>query len=372
MWVPLLLVSLIHFLTVVGFVWFPISWQGLKYALVMYFYSGFGITVGYHRLWSHRTYKGNWLWRLFWAIGGTSSLQGSIRWWCRLHRLHHSFPDTEVDPYGPNKGFWYSHVLWIFHKKDRKEELSKVNIQDIEKDPIALWVSVHYPWLSLTVAFLLPLLMFSDKTQAFFYGGCLARIITWHSTWCVNSLAHWLGSDEYSNETSAKDHLITALLTFGEGNHGFHHAFPGSYINGIRWWDYDPTKWVILAGSWLGLCQDLGWPDDNEVLKAKYQVKHKKLQDLNSQIRWPNPPNVVMTLEEYQRVAKAEGLVALGDTIYKVDSFLPEHPGGKALINSAVGMEPAKVEALMKNKHTHTMASKNFLQTMAIAKLADQ
>jgi len=370
LWFPLVLVATLHLITLIGLYFFPINRSGIIYALIMYTFSGFGITVGYHRLWSHRAYRASWIWRLFWGIGGAASLQGSIRWWCRLHRLHHSFSDTDIDPYGPNHGFWYSHMWWIFHKRDRKVELSKVNISDIEADPIALWLSKNYVWFSLFVAFVFPMLVFEDKVQAYFYGGCLARLVTWHSTWFVNSLAHWLGNDEYANETSAKDHYVTALLTLGEGNHGFHHAFPTSYKNGVLWYHYDPTKWLIELGYFLGLCSDLNHPPDNEILKARYQVKEKKLTELGSVIHWPKSPQICMTLQEFKdAVLSGEKWLALNDMVYDVSDFTTKHPGGAPLLMSMVGKDPQVVQEFITSKHTHTKAARNIMETLAIAKL---
>jgi len=275
-----------------------------------------------------------------------------------------------VDPYGPNKGFWYSHILWIFDKKDRKIELSKISMSDIEADPIAKWLSVNYTWFSLFAAYGLPLLIFSDKAQAIFYGGFLARLLTWHSTWFVNSLAHWLGDDEYANETSAKDHLLTALLTLGEGNHGFHHAFPTSYKNGVRWYHYDPTKWLIELGARFGLCYELNHPPENEIQKARYQVQEKKLTELGSGITWPNPPEVTMTRAEFKSaVASGKQYLAIGDMIYDVATFAPSHPGGFPLITSMIGQDPETVTPFITAKHTHTKAARNFMETLAVAKL---
>jgi len=370
LWFPLVLITAIHLITFSGFYFFPITQAGVVYASLMYLFSGFGITIGYHRLWSHRTYKAHWLWRLFWGLGGTCALQGSIRWWCRLHRLHHSFSDTEIDPYGPNKGFWYSHVLWIFHKKDRKNSLARVNIADIEADPIAKFLSDNYKWISLFLAFILPLIVFEDKIQAYFYGGCLARVFTWHSTWFVNSLAHWLGDDEFSNETSAKDHFVTALLTFGEGNHGFHHAFPTSYKNGLLWYQYDPTKWLIELGYVFHLCYDLKHPPKNEIEKSRYQVKELKLHEMGEGIAWPDEPDTKMTRDEFRTlVASGRKLLAIGDVVYDIADFASSHPGGAILILSMVGKAPEVVQDVVSVRHTHTKTARNLMETLAIATL---
>jgi len=368
LWFPLFLICLIHVITLVGFFMFPITRQGWMYMFLMYFFSGFGITVGYHRLWSHRTYKASTVWRVFWRLGGAAALQGSIRWWCRLHRLHHSFSDSDIDPYGPNLGFWCSHILWIFHKKDRKEALSKVNISDIEADPVARWQSNNYVWLSLFLAFGMPLILFEDKIQAYFYGGCLARVLVWHTTWFVNSLAHWLGDDEYSNETSAKDHFLTALLTLGEGNHGFHHAFPTSYKNGVKWYQYDPTKWLIELGSLFGLCYELYHPTENEIQKARFQVGEKKLHILGKSIDWPSKPGDFMNFNEVTAaVAAGRKLIIVEDKVCDIEKFQMNHPGGEALIASMIGKEPQVVSKLMHSRHTHTKAARNTMDTLTVA-----
>eukprot|EP00698_Gefionella_okellyi_P005574 TRINITY_DN15076_c0_g1_i1.p1 TRINITY_DN15076_c0_g1~~TRINITY_DN15076_c0_g1_i1.p1 ORF type:complete len:377 (-),score=41.47 TRINITY_DN15076_c0_g1_i1:116-1246(-) len=370
LWFPLVLVSAIHIIALAGLYLVPITATGLLTMLFMYAFSGFGITVGYHRLWSHKTYKASAPWRFFWAVGGTAALQGSIRWWSRLHRLHHSFPDTDKDPYGPNLGFWYSHMLWIFHDKDRKQALSKINIADIDADPIARWQSNNYRWLSLAVAFGVPMLLCRDFWQAYLFGGCLARVLVWHTTWFVNSLAHWLGDDEYSNETSAKDHLLTALLTLGEGNHGFHHAFPTSYKNGVRWYHYDPTKWLIDIGRACGLCYDLIHPSENEIQKARYQVQETKLSKLGSSIAWPELPAREMTLSEYQSGAiRGERWLAMDGFVYDVTNFVSKHPGGAQLMLAYCGKEPSAVKDAYTIRHTHTKAARNLMDGMAIARL---
>jgi len=220
------------------------------------------------------------------------------------------------------------------------------------------------------MAFGVPLVVFEDKIQAYFYGGCLARLLTWHSTWFVNSLAHWLGDDEYANETSAKDHMLTALLTLGEGNHGFHHAFPTSYKNGVRWYHYDPTKWLIELGYYLGLCYDLNHPAENEISKARYQVKEKKLSDLGSSIVWPRPPQARVTLEQFkEEVSSGKLWLALNDMVYDVAEFASKHPGGAPLLMSMVGKEPEVVQKFITTKHTHSKAARNIMDTIAVARL---
>jgi len=184
----------------------------------------------------------------------------------------------------------------------------------------------------------------------------------------VNSLAHWLGDDEYANETSAKDHFITALLTLGEGNHGFHHAFPTSYKNGVRWYQYDPTKWLIELGSLFGLCYELSHPPENEIQKARYQVSEKKLTQLKQSIDWPNAPQALMTAQEVKNaVQDGRKLLVIGNRVCDVEKFAPIHPGGEALMLSFVGKDSEEICKVMHTRHTHTKAACNMMDTLSVA-----
>jgi stearoyl-CoA desaturase (Delta-9 desaturase) len=149
LWIPLVFVTAFHIAAVIGAYYVAITRTGVAALATMWIMTGLGITVGYHRLWSHRAYKGILAWRIFWAIWGAGALQGSILWWSKLHRLHHSFPDTPADPYGnqylrrcfnvlkrylaPVKGFLHSHCLWMFQKVDRSKDLALINVNDLKE-----------------------------------------------------------------------------------------------------------------------------------------------------------------------------------------------------------------------------------------------
>eukprot|EP00123_Amoebidium_parasiticum_P019271 comp24410_c0_seq1/m.46680 comp24410_c0_seq1/g.46680 ORF comp24410_c0_seq1/g.46680 comp24410_c0_seq1/m.46680 type:complete len:385 (-) comp24410_c0_seq1:527-1681(-) len=374
--VPLAYVLIFHAIAFGGLYFAPMTKSGLTYMLIMYAWTGLGITVGYHRLWSHRAYKAILPWRMFWAAAGAGALQGSILWWSRLHRLHHSFPDTDMDPYGPDKGFWFSHCIWMFEKVDRSEDVKRVDVSDLKREKLAMLQHKYYLFCSMFFAFALPVFVFQDTVQAILYGGFMARILTWHSTWCVNSLAHWLGSDEYSNETSAKDHFFTALVTLGEGNHGFHHAFSFSYKNGVRWYDYDPTKRIIELGYVLGMCYDLKHPPENEIDKARYQVREKNLADFYKTITWPdeNKKANKITLKEYQDCAAKDSgkvWVSLNGLVYDCTEFASEHPGGERLLRSMSGKKPEYIKEQFMFRHMHSKAARNLLDMMLIGTLVE-
>jgi stearoyl-CoA desaturase (delta-9 desaturase) len=141
----------------------------------------------------------------------------------------------------------------------------------LEEDPIVSWQHRNYPAIALVVGLLVPTLLGSlwgDALGGFLYGGYVSRILIWHSTWFINSLAHAWGDQEFSHENTSRGNLILALLTFGEGFHNFHHQFPRDYRNGIRNHDWDPTKWLIAGLSYLGLAFDLKKVPEDIILKG--------------------------------------------------------------------------------------------------------
>ncbi|KNC84363.1 hypothetical protein SARC_03408 [Sphaeroforma arctica JP610] len=372
-WFPLVFISSFHIAFLYGAIYYPVNRTGVISCLVMYLLTGLAVTVGYHRLWSHRSYSAIAPWRLWWAFWGAGSLQGSVLWWSKLHRLHHSFPDTPADPYGPMYGFWYSHCGWLLRSPNRKQYLDKINVNDLKADWVVALQHKFYIPLNFSVAFFVPLLVWrNDPVQAFVYGGLFARILTWHSTWFVNSLAHWLGSDEYSNETSAKDHFLTALLTFGEGNHGFHHAFSFSYQNGLKWFHYDPTKSIILIASYFGITYNLKHPTDNEIQKARYQVKERKIIGMKQSIVWPDPASFknIIALKDYEKAKEAGNIwVTMNGLVYDISSFVSQHPGGEKILAAMGSKKPEYIEHQFSFKHTHSKAARNMLDMMIIGRL---
>lgn len=206
------------------------------------------MSIGYHRLWSHRSFTASPTLRLFLALAGASSVQGSILNWCQMHRAHHRYVDTPKDPYNVQKGIWWSHMGWLIFKPDPKLK-GHVEIPDLLKDEVVMWQHRNFAFLCLFTSYALPFLIakfgWNDGLGGLLYAGIIRAFLFQQATNCVNSLAHWLGDQPYADETSPRDHIFTALVTFGEGYHNFHHEFPADYRNGIRWFDYDPTKWLI-------------------------------------------------------------------------------------------------------------------------------
>jgi len=219
------------------------------------------ITAGYHRLWSHRAYEAHWLVRLFFAIGGTYAVQNTILHWSSDHRIHHTHVDNnEKDPYSAKRGFWYSHMGWMIRHYNLNPNTDFENCKDLKKDPIVMFQHKHYLPLVLGLNFGAPILLglwHGDLIGMMLLAGVARLTISHHLTFFINSLAHVWGKQPYSDKNTSRDNPIIALLTFGEGYHNYHHSFQRDYRNAIRWWQYDPTKWLIRSLSVIGLAKNL-------------------------------------------------------------------------------------------------------------------
>lgn len=219
------------------------------------------ITAGYHRLWSHRAYEAHWLVRLVFAIGGTFATQNSILHWASDHRQHHRNTDNdEKDPYSARQGFWYSHIGWMIREYGINNDTEYSNCHDLKKDPIVMWQHRHYLPLVLGINFGIPIvlgLIHGDLWGMMLLAGVARLFISHHFTFFINSLAHIWGKQPYSDQNSSKDNALLAFLTMGEGYHNYHHSFQRDYRNGIHWWQFDPTKWLIRSLSWIKLTRNL-------------------------------------------------------------------------------------------------------------------
>ncbi len=225
------------------------------------------ITVGYHRLFSHRTYKAKPFFEWVCLLGSGLAIEASAIRWSNDHRIHHSHVDTDKDPYCINKGFWYAHIWWMF---DYRKDIDKRLVSDLLKNPRVSFQDRHYGLITLGVNlayFGIGCLFVSPLAS--FVGGCLLRLfVIHHCTWFINSLAHVWGSRTYAKEQTAADNAFMALLTFGEGYHNYHHAIASDYRNGVRWYHFDPSKWIIWTSSKLGWTSNLKWVSDVKVRQS--------------------------------------------------------------------------------------------------------
>jgi stearoyl-CoA desaturase (delta-9 desaturase) len=222
--------------------------------------NGMAITCGYHRLFAHATYEAHPLLKVAYLLFGAMALQNSVLVWSAGHRVHHRFiDDTERDPYCARRGFWFSHIGWML-KHYPSGEPDFATVRDLERDPLVRYQHRFYIPLALAMNFGLPLLLgwaSGDVLGTFLLAGVLRLVVSHHLTFFINSLAHIWGAQPYTEENTARDNPIVALLTYGEGYHNFHHMFAHDYRNGVRAWQWDPSKWFIAGMSWLGLARNL-------------------------------------------------------------------------------------------------------------------
>lgn len=254
-----------------------LRWSEVGMFLVMYTAIGLAITIGYHRLFSHRAFQAAWPVRLAVLLLGAAAFQNSAIAWCSDHRHHHRFvDDPERDPYPVRRGFWYAHWLWVMAGGERPVE----GVGDLLRDPLLRWQRRHHFWIGGAVA-ALPVVavgLLTGNLVGQLVMGLLVRIVaTHHSTFLVNSAAHWFGRQPYTDANSARDNALLAPFTFGEGYHNFHHMWQWDYRNGPRWYQWDPAKWLIAAGAWVGLTWGLRRVSATEMQRARVALEAKRL-----------------------------------------------------------------------------------------------
>jgi stearoyl-CoA desaturase (delta-9 desaturase) len=255
--------------------------------------NGIGIGSGYHRLWSHRTYKAHPALQWFLAIMGGMSLQNSIIIWCARHRIHHrDVDDNDKDPYSIGRGFWFAHIGWML----RDYESGAVDysvVRDLERDPVAAWQHRWYWTLVWTTNLAVPLLLgwlTGDAIGMFLLAGVARLVVNHHVTFFINSLAHMWGKQPYTDENTARDQHFLALITYGEGYHNYHHLFQSDYRCGIRWWHLDINKWFISTCALLGLVKNRKRAPQFKILRARlnmeFKVARQKLERAGASAGW--------------------------------------------------------------------------------------
>ncbi|MBV9642832.1 MAG: acyl-CoA desaturase [Verrucomicrobia bacterium] len=249
---------------------------------VMFFATGFSITIGYHRLFSHRTFEAHWIVRLFTLLFGAAAFENSVLLWACEHRSHHKHVDHDDDPYCISKGLFHAHIGWLLFKLDPPPPFD--NVADLKKDPLVMWQHRHIHWIAAVVAFVLPSIVgflwggWVSALGAFLIGGVARIVVLQHCTFCINSLCHYLGDRPYSSKCSARDSWLMAIVTLGEGYHNFHHEFQYDYRNGVKPWQFDPTKWAIWTLSKLGLAGKLRRVPEQKIILAELAEAHRRLE----------------------------------------------------------------------------------------------
>ncbi len=301
---------------------------------------------------------------------GGGAVEGSIRWWSRDHRAHHRYTDTDKDPYSVRKGLLYSHIGWMVMRQNPKR-IGRTDISDLNDDPVVVWQHRNYIKTVIFMGMIFPCLVtglgWGDWKGGFIYAGILRIFVVQQATFCVNSLAHWLGDQPFDDRNSPRDHVITALVTLGEGYHNFHHEFPSDYRNAIEWHQYDPTKWAIASWKWMGLAYDLKQFRSNEIEKGRIQQQQKKIDQKRAKLDWGVPLDQlpVMEWDDYtDQVSNGRCLVAVAGIVHDVTDFVNDHPGGKNMIRSGMGKDATAM--FNGGVYNHSNAAHNLLSTMRV------
>jgi stearoyl-CoA desaturase (delta-9 desaturase) len=249
-------------------------------AFFMYALTTFSISGGYHRLFAHRAYKANSLMKLFYLLFGAASVENSALKWSADHRIHHTFVDTDQDPYDISNGFFFAHMGWILLKE--RKDIATTYPKDLLNDKLIMWQHNNYLLITLLMNIGISLgigFLMGSPIGGFAIIGLARILFVHHITFCINSLCHMIGTRPYDDNQTARDSFIMALVTFGEGYHNFHHAFQADYRNGLRWYHWDPTKWIVNVTTFLGMSYDLKRASETAILKAKMNVQEKKYQE---------------------------------------------------------------------------------------------
>jgi len=250
----------------------PPSLKLVVITLILIALTGISITAGYHRLYAHKSYSANKLIEVFFLFFATMAFMGSVFAWAGKHRVHHRFVDEEKDPYNIKKGFFHAHMLWFMSKIS---PFDRSIIPDLLQSRLLQFQYKYINFLHIgtnLIIFLAVGWVLNDFMGVLVMAIGLRMFVVHHATWFINSLAHSWGEKTYSREQTAVNNGIIALLTFGEGYHNYHHVFSSDYRNGIRWFQYDPTKWTIWALSKIGMAKDLKKVD-------KYVSKNKIIME---------------------------------------------------------------------------------------------
>lgn len=262
-------------------------------------FAGMSITVGYHRLWAHKTFEAHPILEFILALGGAFALQNSALHWSSDHRVHHKFVDqNDKDPYSAKKGFWFSHIGWMLRDYQGENYGDYSNCRDLQKNKIVMWQHKHYLALSMIMNWGIPIalgIVFNDIWGMLLTAGFLRLVLSHHFTFFINSLAHIWGSQPYTDKNTAKDNGVLAFFTYGEGYHNYHHIFESDYRNGIRWYQFDPSKWFIKAASVVGLTKNLRTVPEDKIQAALWKMEKSRVE--RKLISLPNKAELLERIE---------------------------------------------------------------------------
>lgn len=248
---------------------YGVSTSELVLAGFWVFATGFGITIGYHRLFAHRTFKSHPIVIFLGLFFGAAAFEESALQWASQHRDHHRYVDTEKDPYNIMQGFWYAHIGWILF---RNHTINFENVKDLKANKLIVHQDRYYLLWALIAGVFTPIAI--GALTGHFWAAVMLSVfgrVTFvhHGTFLINSAAHYFGKKTYNARCSARDNWLAAILTYGEGYHSFHHRFPSDYRNGHKWYHWDPSKWLISIISKFGLVRELKCVSNFNIIAAR-------------------------------------------------------------------------------------------------------
>ena len=252
--IPFILVHLGCFAAI----WTGVTWQALALCVTLYWLRIFAIGAGYHRYFSHRSYSTSRAFQFVLAFMSQTTTQKSAIWWASKHRHHHLYSDTGHDVHSPrHHGFIYSHLGWIFSRKHDEPDFAKVS--DLTRYPELMWL---HKFEVLPAVLLAGLCFLLAGWSGLVVGFLWSTVLVYHATFCINSLAHVSGRKRYVTGDDSRNNWLLAIFTMGEGWHNNHHAYQSSVRQGFKWWEFDPTYYLLRALSWTGLVWDLKTPPE--------------------------------------------------------------------------------------------------------------
>ncbi|WP_443029105.1 acyl-CoA desaturase [Spirulina sp. CS-785/01] len=253
-WVNIVFMTLVHIGALFALLPSNFSWEAVGLMVFLHWVTGgLGITLGWHRLVSHRSFKTpKWLEYLL-VFFGALSCQGGVIHWVGLHRMHHLHSDTDPDPHDSSKGFWWSHMGWMLYRIPGEEDIPRFT-KDIWDDPVYRFLQNNF----VPVQIVLGLVLYAIGGWPFIIWGIFARLVlVFHCTWFVNSATHMFGYRTFESNDKSRNCWWVALVTYGEGWHNNHHAHQYSARHGLKWWEVDLTWMVIRSLQTIGLAKDV-------------------------------------------------------------------------------------------------------------------
>jgi stearoyl-CoA desaturase (delta-9 desaturase) len=243
----------VHVAAVVGPILVGFSWAALIWVAATYAVHIFSITGVYHRYFSHRTYKTSRWFQFVIALVGVTAVQKGPLWWAAHHRHHHKYSDKPEDVHSPvQRGFWWSHHLWILAKRHQMTHYDRV--KDLAQFPELMFLEKYENFIVIAYA---TALYFIGGPTALVYGFFVSTVLVWHATFTINSLSHVWGKRRYQTTDDSRNNVFLALLTFGEGWHNNHHHYQRAARQGFFWWEIDITFYILKTFQAVGLIWDM-------------------------------------------------------------------------------------------------------------------